>query len=254
MHASQKSAIIDVLFIMRTIQDERLSKAIMENMTESPFFEYVERVLDVLKGHKVYLWGGAVRDPIVKELYTLNYETRDFDINVDDSKHELDFRRLFYGFEGMFYSRHGTPKWKPINGLEIDVGPFSAATVYKRQPLLPIDLETSLASVDISTSAIAYDLGTGTVYSEQAWEGIERKEVDVLHQYGEEPSVIMCRLVLHGHKLSFDVGQMGRKFVADNYSPAHDGYIRRYLAYKGKEGLSHLVFERLKHIQEEDSP
>ena len=64
---------------MKTLQDERFSKAIQQNLEESPFYGYAQRVIDALKGEKIYFWGGAVRDPIVDVLYGLDYETRDFD-------------------------------------------------------------------------------------------------------------------------------------------------------------------------------
>lgn len=236
---------------MKILQDERFSRAIQQNLEESPFFEYVQRVIDALKGENVYFWGGAVRDPIVNVLYGLDYETRDFDLTIDDSEKEMDFRKIFNGFGGIYYSRHGTPKWKPINGLEVDIGPFSAATIYKRQPKLPRNLETALVSVDITTSAIAYDLEDGLIYSVEALEGIQKKEVDILYEHGEEQAVIMCRLILHGNKLDFEIGQKGRKFITERYSSNQDGNIKRYLEYKKLEGLSSFVIGRLKRIQQE---
>lgn len=236
---------------MKILKDERFSGAIQQNLEESPFFEYVQRVINALKDKKVYFWGGAVRDPIVKVLYGLDYETRDFDLTIDDSEKDIDFRKIFNGFEGVYYSRHGTPKWKPINSLEIDIGPFSAATIYRRQPKLPKNLETALISVDITTSAIAYDLENKIIYSVEALEGIQRKEVDILYEYGEEPAVIMCRLILHGNKLNFGIGQKGRKFIAERYSSNQDGNVKRYLEYKKLEGLSSFVIGRLKRIQQE---
>jgi tRNA nucleotidyltransferase/poly(A) polymerase len=236
---------------MKILQDKRFSKAIQQNLEESPFFEYVQRVIDALKGEKVYFWGGAVRDPIVNVLYGLDYETRDFDLTINDSEKNMDFRKIFNGFEGVYYSRHGTPKWKPINGLEVDIGPFSAATIYRRQPKLPINLETALVSVDITTSAIAYDLKNKTIYSVEALEGIHKKEVNVLYEHGEEQAVIMCRLILHGNKLGFEIGQKGRKFIKERYSSNQDRNIKRYLEYKKLEGLSSFVIGRLKRIQQE---
>ena len=116
-------------------------RAIQQNLEESPFYEYVQRVIDVLKAEKikVYFWGGAVRDPIV----------------------------------------------------------------------------------------------------------------DVLYEYGEEPAVIMCRLILHGNKLGFEIGQKGRRFIIERYSSDQDGIIKKYLEYKKLEGLSSFVIGKLKRIQKE---
>lgn len=238
------------LFVMKTIQDERFSMAIQQNLEGSPFYKYVQRVIDALKSEKVYFWGGAVRDPIINVLHGLDHEIRDFDLTVDDSEKSINFKKIFDGFEGMYYSRHGTPKWKPINGVEIDIGPFSAATVLRKNPELQVNMETILSSVDITTSAIAYDLEKKAVYSVEALEGIQKKEVNVLYEHGEEPAVIMCRLVLHGNKLGFEIGQRGKKFIAERYSPSQDAIIKRYLEYKKLEGLSPLVTGKLKRIQQ----
>lgn len=77
---------------------------------------------------------------------------------MDDSKERINFKKIFGGCQDMYYSRHGTPKWKPVSNLESDIGPFSAATIYRRKPELPINLEVALESVDITTSAIAYNM------------------------------------------------------------------------------------------------
>ncbi len=236
---------------MNTLQDQRFSKAIEQNLEESPYYEHVFIVIDTLKAEKTYLWGGAVRDPIAKVLHGLKFKTRDFDLTVDDSKKKIDFKRIFDGFGGIYYSRHGTLKLKPVNGLEIDIGPFSAATIHKKHPELPISLETALVSCDITTSAIAYDLEKEAIYSIGALEGIQKREVDVLYEHGEEPAVIMCRLILHSNKLGFSIGKRGRKFIMERYSQNQEGIIRRYLEYKKSEVLSSFVIGKLKRIQQE---
>jgi tRNA nucleotidyltransferase/poly(A) polymerase len=231
-------------------RDQRFIDAIQRNLEESPYCKYVERVLEILDGKVVYLWGGAVRDPIVRELYGLNFETRDFDLTVDDSKEKVDLWRLFKGLKGMYSSRFGTPKWRPIKGLEIDIGPFSAATILKRKTL-PINLETILISVDVTTSAIAYGLKDKTIYSVKALEDIKKKEVNVLHPYGDDPSALMCRLVLQADHLGFKIGEKGRSHIAERYSPDLDGRIRRFLEYKGVKRRFPFIVRRLRHIQEE---
>ena len=231
-------------------RDKRFIDAIQRNLEESPYRKYVERVLEILDGKVVYLWGGAVRDPIVRELYGLDFETRDFDLTVDDSKERIDLRRLLKGLKGMYSSRFGTPKWRPIKGLEIDIGPFSAATIFKRKNL-PINLETTLISVDVTTSAIAYGLEDKTIYSVKALDDIKKKEVNVLNPYGEDPSALMCRLVLQANHLSFEIGKKGRSYIAERYLPDLDGHVRRFLEYKGAKRLFPFVVGRLRHIQEE---
>lgn len=82
-------------------------------------------------------------------------------------------------------------------------------------------------------------------------EGIKKKEVNVLHPYGEDPSALMCRLFLQANHLSFEIGKKGRSYIAERYSPDLDGRIRRFLEYKGVRRLFPFVVRRLRHIQEE---
>jgi tRNA nucleotidyltransferase/poly(A) polymerase len=226
--------------------------AIKKNLEGSPYHEYVARVLEILYGKTIYLWGGAVRDPIARELYGLKFETRDFDLTVDDSKERINLTGLLKGLEGIHYSRFGTPKWKPTEGLEIDVGPFSAGTIFKKQNL-PINLENTLISVDVTTSAIAYGLVDETIYSVKGLDDIRKREVNVLNPYGENPSALMCRLVLHANHLRFEIGKEGRIYIAERYSPDLDNDIRKFLEYKKAQHLFAFVLNKLKQIQEDST-
>lgn len=73
-----------------------------------------------------------------------------------------------------------------------------------------------------------------------------------MYEHGEEPNVIMCRLVLHGNKLRFNIGQKGINFIARRYSPKQDSYIRQYLEYKMLGASSSFVIETLERIQQEN--
>jgi tRNA nucleotidyltransferase/poly(A) polymerase len=229
-------------------RDRSFIDAIQRNLENSRYHRYLERVLEILEDRVVYLWGGAVRDPIVREMYDQKVETRDFDFTVDDSEKRIDLNRLLVGLEGLTSSRFGTPKWKPAKGLEIDIWPFSAGTIFRIKNL-PVNLENVLRSVDVTTSALAYGIDDKTIYSVEALNDIERKEVNVLNQYGEDPSALMCRLVLQSHRLKFEVGKKGRVYVAKRYSPDLDLGIKRYLNYKGAKPLFNFVVRRLRQIQ-----
>lgn len=231
-------------------RDRRFIDAIQRNLENSPYCNYLERVLEILEGKVVYLWGGAVRDPIVREMYGLNFVTRDFDFTVDDSRGRIDLSRLLKGLDGVTSSRFGTPKWRPEEGLEIDIGPFSAGTIFKIKNL-PVNLENVLMSVDVTPSALAYGFIDKTIYSAKALEDIKKKEVNVLNPYGEDPSALMCRLVLQSYRLKFEVGKKGRLYIAERYSPELDGAIKSFLEYKGAKKLFDFVVRRLKQIQEE---
>ncbi len=234
---------------MRVIDNERFVKRIQDNLENSQFYPYVVRVFERLQGLKVYMWGGAVRDPIVQKLHGTSFEMRDFDFTIDDSQTPINFSQLFAGFGDTVITRHNTIKWKPEIGFEIDIGKFSIANIYKRNPDLPRNLCNTLKSVDVTTSANAYDLETRLIYSEKGLEGIEKKEVDVLYQLDQKPVSIMCKLVLHSHKLKFNIGPKGLAYIAHHYSKAMDDKVRQQLVYKQQEEKFPFVKQKLEEIK-----
>jgi hypothetical protein len=151
------------------------------------------------------------------------------------------------GFTDVYYSRFGSPKWRPSNGLEIDIVPFSNSTKLRNGYVLPNNLETSLSSCDFTTSAIAYSLDKGIIYCCGALEGIDKKEIDILYGDGEEPHILMTRIILHSKKLEFSIGVKANEFIKDRYNPEMDSHIKRYLEYKKMNEHLPLVLDNLKN-------
>ncbi|MFH1396619.1 MAG: hypothetical protein ABIG93_04430, partial [archaeon] len=236
---------------VKTTQDERLVKAVQRELETNPHRDYLNHVFgEVLSGRKCYLWGGAVRDPIIKELYERNGCVKDFDILVDDSGEPIDFRTVFKGENNVFYNRFGTVKLRPTSDFEMDVSRFSNANLIRNggREKFPVSLETSLVSCDFNTSALAYDLGTGVIYEHGALDAMDREEIDLQDHAGDEPHIMMVRLVLHSDKLGFSIGPKGRTLISESYSPALDENIGRYLDYKSLSGKQERVLQRLNEI------
>jgi hypothetical protein len=231
-------------------QNPELVTPVSENLAGSRYQSYVHKIVNEILGeYPSYLWGGAVRDPLVKAKYGRNGETKDFDILVDDLQGRIDFRKLLKGLNDIFYTRFGSPKWRPENGLEIDIAPFSNATKLRNGEQLPISLDTALQSCDFTTSAIAYGLQDRTVYSCGAIEGIDKQEMDVLYPNGDEAHILMSRTIILAERLGFQVGSSAIRFIAEGYSQDLDIHIKRYLEYKGLEAKFEHVVEELRNIQ-----
>ena len=233
-------------------QNPELVNPVSKNLAGSKYNSYVNSVINgVLGGYPSYLWGGAVRDPIVRAIYGYgqNDETRDFDILVDDSQGGIDLRKLLQGLGDIFYTRLGSPKWRPEDGLEIDIVPFSNATILRNGEQLPISLDTALQSCEFTTSAIAYGLQDRTVYSCGALEGIDKQEIDLLYPDGEEPHILMCKVVLQTARLGFKRGPKATRLIEEGYSPDLDTRIKRYMEYKGLEAKFEYVVGELMEIK-----
>jgi hypothetical protein len=232
-------------------QNSELVEAIENNLKESRFCEYVNRTLErIMQYHDTYFWGGVVRDPIVKSIYGNGNmpEPRDFDILVDDSQGKIDFRKLLEGFGDIYQTRFNSSKLRPLDGLEIDVVPFSNSARLLNGEKLPICLETVLTGCEFTSSAVAYGLKDKTIYSNGAMESILAKEIELLYAY-EAPYILMSRLVLHLRRLNFKIGENARKMIVEKYSPDLDKPILEYLEYKKIQDEFHFVIGRLREIK-----
>ncbi len=236
--------------------DRYLIESVQEELQTNPHRDYLNKVInEILEGRKCYLWGGAVRDPIIKRKYGRNGHINDFDVLVDDSEDPLDFRTTFKGTSNVFYNRFGTVKWKPVDGFDIDVSRFSNANMLRNggRDKYAVSLETSLASCDFNTSAIAFDLADNTIYDNGALEGIEKQEIDLLEHAGDEPHVMMVRLILHSDKFGFTIGPRGNRLIAEGYSPKLDENIQSYLHYKNIGEQQEYLINRLRNVAQTDS-
>lgn len=231
-------------------KNEELIRPISENLSKNRYKSHIDQIVnEVLREYPTYFWGGAVRDPLVKAKYGRNGETRDFDILVDDSQGKIDFKKLLKEFKDVFYTRLGSPKWRPQEGLEIDIVPFSSATNLRNGEKLPISLKTALQSCDFTTSAIAYDLKQKVLYSYGALEGIEKEEIDLLYSKGDETHILMCRALILAERLKFRKGPGIIKFITEKYTPSLDNHIKIYMEYKKLESKSDQIIEELRNIQ-----
>ena len=232
-------------------QNTEFTQAVENNLKGSKFYEHVNKTLSrILQYHDAYLWGGSVRDPIVRSLYGNGEipETRDFDILVDDSDGKINFKKLLYGLGEMHQTRFMSSKLRPANGLEIDVVPFSNSSRLLNGEELPVSLETVLTGCEFTSSSIAYGLKDRRIYSNGAIESIKSKQIELLYAY-EASHILMSRLVLQLRRLDFKIGERAKKLVIDNYSPELDKYIMEYLEYKKIQNEFSFVVERLREIK-----
>jgi len=231
--------------------DPQLINSIEKDLRESEYWIYLEKIInDIFKEYHCYVWGGAVRDSIVGLNYNKNLPIKDLDILIDDSKKCVDFKESLQGLEGIFYTRFGSPKWKPIKGIEIDIVTFSNATMMRNKKNLSASLDVVLQSCDFTTSAIIYDPKEKVVHSCGAIEGIDKQEVDILYSEGDEMYVLLCRAILQAERLEFQKGPRAMQPIKEKYSSDMDDHIKKYMEYKGLEKKFDYVIQELKKIKE----
>jgi tRNA nucleotidyltransferase/poly(A) polymerase len=228
--------------------DPRLVSVVQEEIMSDSHSGYLDHVLDgVLVGMNCYLWGGAVRDPILRRMYGVEGHIKDFDILIDDSQLEVDLVKLFNDESNIFYNRFGTLKLKPGDGIELDIARFS--DIHRvNESRENITIEKILESCDLSTGAIAYDVKKGVIYEFSALDSIKNRVIEVLDHANDESHVLMTKLVLHSDKFGFRIGDSGIRLISANYSPKMEENIRNYLAYKGLQRKQDYVINTLSEI------
>jgi hypothetical protein len=231
-----------------TTQDSRYVTPVKTFLTSGEHVPYLQRLLDdVFVDRRVLFWGGAVRDPILSAVYGKSCSTNDFDLLIDDSEEAVDFPRLLGGLGDIFYTRFGSPKWRPDNGFEIDMVPFS--NTGKSHLVGDPALEAALQSCEFTTSAIAFDPRKEIIYSCGAFEGYNANEIELLRPDLEETHILVTRLALMSMRFGFNPGPKASELISTQYQSTLDRRILRYLRYKDKENQAPKVIEWLNNFQ-----
>jgi hypothetical protein len=236
-------------------------EAVMQNVARAPA-EVKQIISDRLRGFECYLWGGAVREPVYHSMYNGNdgnqWRTLDWDLLVDDSDQDepLDLDPFFreeLRSGTCSHNRYGTIKWKPRDGLEIDVSRFSNANMIRRSETSERSIVVCLASCDFNTGSIAYGIQTGILYEDGAMDGLRNRVVDLKYA-DDEPHILMARLIMHSKDMRFAIGPAGIALITNHYTHENaqglNKKIFEYLHRKGKdkEARYEEVINRLREL------
>ncbi|MFO7711503.1 MAG: hypothetical protein R6V53_07070 [Candidatus Woesearchaeota archaeon] len=238
-----------------------LTSAIDQSIQENDNKDYLDALLNRLSGHKIYFWGGAVRNPILKEMYGLDLGLNDIDIIIDGTldkqknpdKELIDFDELLRGFEKVAINRYDLPKWKPARDVEFDVSVISRCNKARLYEDTPLNIYSVVEGCDLTTSAIAYDPEKKRIYSFGAIDAYKKKEVDLNFCIGNDPASQLPRLVMHSHKLGFRIGDESREHIGNVYNTLImnsdlNARIVENMKYWGKNDDLLLVISTLRAI------
>jgi len=234
------------------ILEQTYLKAINSYLKTDPHDKYVEQLFQTLDNHEIkyYLWGGAIRNPITKQIHNRHIPTSDIDILIDDSKKDINIEELLTYLDG--YVKHtsfNSPRWIPEEGLQIDISFLHNATKLKYEKDLLPSINTSLMSCEFTPSAIAYDPEEKTIYSNGAIEAIEKQEFELLYTKGLHPETLMCNLILKSEKTGFIIGPKAKILICEKYTQNIDQKIKDYMTHKGTENKTEHIIDRLQEIQ-----
>ncbi len=233
------------------ISDPKYVDAVRHNLENSLYYPSLRLVLSRFEKFPLFLWGGAVREPVLKVIYPdlNNSEISDFDFIVDDSENKVVFENHLKDIKSVVLNRYGHPKWKIKKYLEIDIGLFSDANKLRRGEDADICIETVVEGADLDTSAIAYDIKNQCIYSYGAFEAYKKKEVDINYPEGNDPLAQMIRAILHAEKLGFRLGKKAVQLIQTKYSPELKKDIRYMLMYWQKQMKYDFLISSLEAIK-----
>jgi hypothetical protein len=235
---------------MDIITDPRIVNAVRAYVESSAWYTYVQQVLE-RTDKPAYLWGGAVRDPLLKLLIGLEKEKGDVDMVLDISLEEAE--AITATLSPKTTNRFHTVKWLPEPELEIDISCFLNGNRVRYEGVAPT-LEHAVTGCDLRTSALAYNLRHPAVYSDGAVQAIQERTTGIHYERSEPLPILMTRVVLHAEYLQFAIDPATQRFIRQHYNPEQDIVIRNYLRYKRKESLYNLVIATLQSIAQPQKP
>ncbi len=233
------------------ITDPLFVDAVRKNLENSLFYPSLRLVISRFEDFPIFLWGGAVREPILRQIYPdfKIFEISDFDLMVDDSNKTVAFHNHLKDIKSISINRYGHPKWKIKKYLEVDIGLFSDSNKLRKGENVEVCIETVVEGADINTSAIAYDIRNQVIYSYGAIEAYRKKEVDINYPEGNDPYAQMPRVILHAHNLDFNLGKNAVDLIKRKYTPESKEQIRKKLIYWKKQRKYNFVISQLDAIK-----
>lgn len=233
------------------ITEPRYVNAVKKSFEDSLFFPSLRLVISRFEKFPLFLWGGAVRNPILREMYpdlTIS-ESSDFDLMIDDSKDQVEFEDHMKDIKSVTLNRYGHPKWKIKKYLEVDIGLFSESNKLRNGEDVPVCIETVIEGADINTSAIAYDIRNPAIYSFGAFKAYVEKEVDINYPEGNDSSAQMPRVIMHSQQLGFRVGERAINLIKKKYTKSSKEEIKEKMIYWRKQRKFDAVIAELEAIK-----
>ena len=232
--------------LIQRIQDEHLSREINSTFQKSIFAQHISQLKKVLH-QDIYLYGGFVRDVLVRHYQTSRIETCDLDILVDESQEKL----LTPKFLNMHLTSMGSPRWKPTSDICIDIVPFSRSTKILTGDNKEITIENAIESTHITTSAIAFDVRRGIVYDGGCRDAIHSRTVEILYEKGTDHSRLAVYLLGHSEKLGFNLGNHAKMFLHKNYSEQFEQQVLECASKRGLGSQREKMKKMLKEVYDE---
>jgi len=234
------------------VRDEFIIKAIERKIRASPQGIYHNKLFQVLKDYKLYLYGGALRDILSCIINMKRQEIRDFDWIVDD-KLKPNPDHYIKGFKGMTRNRFGNFKWLPCKGVEMDIIPFSNADIILKKKIneqrAVSSIEEILFATDFTPNSLAYSVNEQIIYNFKAIQAIKSKIFEI-NKPKDYDHVTLAKIILQSEKLGYAIGPRAREFIESKYSSGLDDKIKDYLNYKRIANKYNHVISRLNNIQQ----
>lgn len=205
--------------------EHEYSQAVRSYLVNHQHLEFLIQILEdpLCRNRRIFLFGGTVRDALIKYIYNEDIISKDFDLMFDNSNEDIDFDLLMLGEEHLTKNCFGNTKWSPFPGFDLDLTNLQCTI----NGIQFKNLEERLFFLDLTTSSLAFDLTNNILYDVSAVDGIKSKEVDIQNNYLDAP----VRVLYHSIKLGFTLGPKAVKLLKSinisEIEPSIDKYLTR---------------------------
>ena len=206
--------------------EHEYSQAVRSYLINHQHLEFLIQILEdpLCRNKRIFLFGGTVRDALIKYINNEDISSKDFDLMFDNSDEEMDFELLMLGKENLATNKFGYIKWSPMSSFELDLTPLLCVINETRFKTL----EERLNFLDLTTSSLAFDLTNNILYDISTVDGIKSKEVDINNNYLDAP----VRALYHSLKLGFTLGPKAMQLFRDINPETLEQSIDKYLTRK----------------------
>ena len=226
---------------MKQETNTALTQAIQDHYDQNPHKPFVEEIKRRVGPHRVYLWGGMVRDPIINALRNTTLTSKDCDLLIDDQEIDLEEE-----LRGIPYQRtkHGAPRWIVQPNIEIDLVSFSHTHPNKEK----ITLQETLQYTDVTPTKAAYQLATKQLFDAGAIQAIRTGTIDINYFREELAEALLCRVARQAHRFNFEIGTRARQYIQDHYDEDMKTNITNFYHAKNKQTTANQVTSYLDKI------
>jgi hypothetical protein len=158
------------------------------------------------------IFGGALRNFIIKQFYGNAPPTRDIDMVIGGLGKEFSIKKILTG-EKFKNTDFGGVRWYPKNSVySFDLSLLDNFLPIEKFHLEP-DIDNLLATIDFNVNTLIFEVKNNHFYEKGAFNGIKEKIIGFNAQKTYDKGFLAYRLLLIRHKIGFYPSREAFRFL-----------------------------------------